>query len=431
MLPKHENDLLTHVGPGTPMGEVLRRYWMPAMLSNELPEPDCAPARLRLLSEDLVAWRNTDGSVGIMQNACPHRGASMFFGRNEENGLRCVYHGWKFDTEGACIDMPNEPAESNFKHKIHATAYPTVERGGAVWIYMGPPEKQPASLPDLQWSTVPAGQTWFQIRLQRCNWVQAVEGGIDSSHVSFLHAEFGANRYRRNEQAAMTSQDRRPHFEVVDTDFGTMIGARRERDADNYYWRLTPLLMPFYTMIPPSGGNETWGGHAWVPMDDENTLTWTIQWDPAKPFAGPVGEPFSFGAPRDISGTLPPTTQPGGRYLPVANAGNDYLLDYELQRTRLFCGITNSKVQDQGIQESMGVIYDRTKEHLGSADTAIINARRRWIMAARALQADGATPPGIDAPQAYRVRSISFTAPRTASWVEEGRKLWTLDAAKV
>ncbi|MSQ09704.1 MAG: hypothetical protein EXR52_01675 [Dehalococcoidia bacterium] len=157
MLTAHDNEFLCRVGPGTAMGNLLRRFWMPALISTEVPEPDCPPVRVRLLGEDLVAWRNTDGSVGLMQNACPHRGASLFFGRNEENGLRCVYHGWKFDTEGQCVDMPNEPAESNFKHKIKAAAYLTEEAGGVVWAYMGPVETKPV-LPRPEWTLVPDEQ---------------------------------------------------------------------------------------------------------------------------------------------------------------------------------------------------------------------------------------------------------------------------------
>jgi len=148
MLTRADNEYLCRVGPGTPMGELFRRFWLPATLAWELPEPDGAPVRLRLLGEDLVLWRDSSGAVGAMQNACPHRGASMFFGRNEENGLRCVYHGWKFDTTGACVDMPNEPAESNFKHKITAQAYPCAEYADIVWLYMGP-QSPPPPLPDL------------------------------------------------------------------------------------------------------------------------------------------------------------------------------------------------------------------------------------------------------------------------------------------
>src|SRR5688500_9834747 len=160
MLSKEENELLCRTGPGTPMGELFRRFWLPALLPSELPAPDCPPVRLRLLSEDLVAFRDTAGKVGILAANCPHRGASLFFGRNEENGLRCVYHGWKFDVAGNCVDMPNEPAESNFKHKIKATAYPAREFGGMIWIYMGPPDLQP-ELPQFESAMVPESDRWL------------------------------------------------------------------------------------------------------------------------------------------------------------------------------------------------------------------------------------------------------------------------------
>ena len=186
MLTAANNEAITHTGPGTPMGEYLRRYWIPALCSRELAEPDGPPRRVRLLSEDLIAFRTTSGEVGLVQNACPHRGASLFFGRNEEEGLRCVYHGWKFDVTGRCVDMPSEPAESNFKTKVTARAYPTIERGGFVWAYMGPAELQPV-LPEYGWTLVPDGHVLTSRRIQECNYLQAIEGGIDSAHVPFLH----------------------------------------------------------------------------------------------------------------------------------------------------------------------------------------------------------------------------------------------------
>ena len=190
MLSQEENERLTRTAAGTPMGDLVRRYWLPFALSADLPGPDCDPVRVRLLGEDLVAWCNTDGSVGVMQNACPHRGASMFFGRNEENGLRCVYHGWKFDIEGNCTDMPNEPAESNFRHKIHIQAYRTRERNGVVWAYLGP-EASPPPLPQLEWNLVPADQRYVTKRVQFNNWFQALEepAFIFNIHVSGINAE--------------------------------------------------------------------------------------------------------------------------------------------------------------------------------------------------------------------------------------------------
>src|SRR4051794_5707773 len=187
MLSKEDNEIITRVGPGTPMGSLMREYWIPALASTELPSTDCAPMRLVLLGEELIAFRDSAGRVGLIGNHCPHRGASLFFGRNEEGGLRCVYHGWKFDVSGACVDMPNEPPESNFKEKIQHISYPCQERNGVVWAYMGPTRPVPA-LPGFEWNTVPAGHSYVSKRVAENNWLQALEGGIDTSHANFLHA---------------------------------------------------------------------------------------------------------------------------------------------------------------------------------------------------------------------------------------------------
>src|SRR3982751_776688 len=187
MLTREENELLTRVGPGTPMGNLLRRYWLPAMLAEEVPTPESPPIRVRLLGEDLVAFRDTYSQVGLIAANCPHRGASLFFGRNEEGGIRCVYHGWKFDTSGQCVDMPSEPAESNFKSKIKATAYPCREQGGLIWTYMGP-LAEPPGLPELEFTLVPDEQRYISKRYQPTSFAQALEGEIDQSHVSFLHS---------------------------------------------------------------------------------------------------------------------------------------------------------------------------------------------------------------------------------------------------
>ena len=187
MLSEADNQRLTQVGPGTPMGNLFRRYWIPCAMSEELPEPDCPPVRVRLLGEDLIAFRDSEGKVGLVSAYCPHRRAPMFFGRNEECGLRCVYHGWKFDRSGACVDMPSEPPDSLFKTKVHITAYPTHEAGGIVWAYLGPPELRPAP-PDYEFCRVPSEQLLMSKHLQRCNWVQALEGGLDSVHATILHA---------------------------------------------------------------------------------------------------------------------------------------------------------------------------------------------------------------------------------------------------
>src|SRR4051812_6842708 len=214
MLSHADNEYLCRVGPGTPMGTLLRRFWMPALIASEVPEPDCPPFRFTLLTEKLVAFRDSAGRVGVVAENCPHRGASLFFGRNEEEGLRCVYHGWKFDAAGACVDMPNEPPESNFKHKVKVTAYPTEEAGDVVWVYMGPLEHKP-ELPRPEWTLVPPEQRKVTRYIQENNWAQGLEGGIDSSHASFLHANVESFKGTfEDDRARFFNTDTAPEFRV-------------------------------------------------------------------------------------------------------------------------------------------------------------------------------------------------------------------------
>src|SRR6185436_18089509 len=236
MLPKDENEILCRVGPGTAMGNLLRQYWFPAMPSYELASPDGPPIKVRLLGEDLVAFRDTSGQIGLVANACPHRGASLFFGRNEEDGLRCVYHGWKFDIEGTCVDMPNEPASSVFANKVKQPAYPTAEGGGLVWVFMGPRDKQP-SLPEFEFMGLPPEHVYASKRIQACNYLQNLEGEVDSSHVSFLHSNLSSEA-----EGMASGVDRHPVFEVGETEWGLAISARRDAGPDKYYWRITPMM---------------------------------------------------------------------------------------------------------------------------------------------------------------------------------------------
>jgi nitrite reductase/ring-hydroxylating ferredoxin subunit len=428
MLNATDNEILSRVGQGTPMGDLLRQYWLPVMQSHEVGQPDGRPQRVRLLGEDLILFRDTAGTAGLLANNCPHRGASLFFGRNEEEGLRCVYHGWKFDVAGRCVDMPNEPPESNFKDKVHATAYPCAERGGVIWTYMGN-RSDPPALPELEWNIIPEEQRFITMRHEACNFAQAIEGGIDSSHSGFLHSRLSATedveRGRSqggSEGMRYKTQDKHPRFEVVDTDYGVLIGARRDAEADSYYWRITQFLMPFFQMIPPYGESPTIGGHAWVPVDDYNTMSWSITWHPTRPLTGKELERMraypTGGIHVGDEGILAPTTQAWGRWMPRANASNDYELDIEAQKTVLFSGILNLALQDSGMQESMGPIYNRTQEHLGASDTGIIQMRKRLINAAILLRERGVTPTGVDSPAAYRVRSAGVVLPRSAAWVE-------------
>ena len=287
MLRKEINELLTQTGTGTPMGELFRQYWVPALLARELPENDCAPVRVKLLGERLIAFRDSEGRYGLMDEFCAHRGASLWFGRNEESGLRCSYHGWKYDYTGQCVDVPSEPEESGFCAKIKLQAYPMIKIGDVLWTYMGDKESRPPE-PVWEFATVPAEQTYTSKRWQECNWLQAMEGGIDSSHVSFLHrGDLKTDPLFKGTRGNQYNlSDMRPVFEVVESPGGLYIGARRNAENGNYYWRITQWVMPAFTMIPPRGGHPI-HGHFWIPIDDENCWAWSFDYHPTRPLTDP------------------------------------------------------------------------------------------------------------------------------------------------
>jgi phthalate 4,5-dioxygenase len=422
MLAREDNELVTRVGPGTPMGKLMRQYWVPAMLASELPTPDADPVRVLLLGEQLIAFRDTSGKVGLLANNCPHRGASLFFGRNEDAGLRCVYHGWKFDTAGACIDMPNEPAESDFRTKVKATAYPCQERGGIVWTYMGP-RAEPPSLPDLEPNMLPDDQVVLTAIQRECNWLQGLEGDLDTSHLAFLH--LGAvepDKTRPGTFAHYTVKDRAPRYSVVDTEYGAMYGAYRPADDGRLYWRLAQFLFPFYAMIPTGVLGLQVLARAWVPMDDNHMLFFSMGSRPSvAQLTGANGVATRARPGEDV---LPNTTDWNGRFRLAANNGNDYLIDRDKQRRREdYTGIPGIHTQDQAITESMGPIYDRSKERLGTSDVMVIRIRRRLLEAARALDERDVTPPGVDSPQVYGVRSGGVILPEGADWLAETAEL--------
>jgi phenylpropionate dioxygenase-like ring-hydroxylating dioxygenase large terminal subunit len=414
MLSREDNELLCRVGPGTPMGDLMRQYWVPAALSTELPARDGAPLRVRLLGENLIAFRATSGAVGLVRDSCPHRGASLFYGRNEGDGLRCVYHGWKFDVAGRCVDMPNEPAESNFRGKVRAVANPCLERAGLVWAYLGPRETPPP-LPDLEPAKL--ADASVQVYQRECNWVQALEGDIDTCHTVFLHlGSVSADEATPGTWARYALSDRAPRYAVADMDFGVMYGAYRPAEADTEYWRIANFLFPFYAMVPTGVLGLEVRVRAWVPMDDEHTLAISIA-------RSPQGTRTAGRQVVRPPGTLPNTTDWYGRFRCVANQGNDYLIDRAAQKTTSYTGIDSIFLQDQAVTESMGPIYDRTNERLGTSDQMIIRTRKRLIDAARALRDTGKVPPGVDDPGVYAVRSGGALLPRGADWIEATREL--------
>jgi phthalate 4,5-dioxygenase oxygenase subunit len=396
VLTRAENERLTRTGRGSPMGELMRRYWIPALFSEKLPKPDCPPLRLTLLGEKLVAIRDSTGRVALFDERCPHRGASLFFGRNEEGGLRCVYHGWKFDSSGACVDMPSEPAESNFKNKVRITAYPCVERGGVVWAYMGPLDLKPGE-PSFEWALVPQSHRYATRHLQECNWFQGLEGGFDMSHLPLLHRgdTTGGNR-------ALPTM-----YETVWTDFGFASASGRKLPDGRVLWLVNLMLMPFHKVITPiPGGDHPIGVHMWVPVDDGNCMIWSIEYRPDRPLSGEEME-------RSRNGLYVHAECLPGSDRAVQSRDNDYLVDRELQASgRSYTGIRGLGMQDCGIQESMGPIADRSRENLRASDLHIVHLRRGMF---RALErfAEGAAPAGLES-ASHRVRSASFTIAENA-----------------
>ncbi len=446
MLTNEDNELMCRVGPGTPMGEMMRQYWLPALMSSELPSPDCPPLRIRLLGENLIAFRTTSGAVGLVKDACPHRGASLFFGRNEEEGLRCVYHGWKFDVSGACVDMPSEPAESNFKSKVRATAYPCNERNGAIWAYMGPrelPPRMPELPPNLEEDCI------VSERMSRCNFMQALEGDIDTVHAGFLHSghAIAERDHSPGGVGYYASKVRQAKFVTREHAIGATYAAVRPAEEGTDYWRTGHFILPFFTMNAPGVLPLKNYCNAWVPLDDSHTMVWNFQTraqnafeqDPessgigglkvgARLTADPRSPSNPYTNTRRANAFLPPTSDWLGRFRAIADSENDYYIDRDLQRnvewdpakppTGTYSGIPSIESQDRAMQESMGGIYERSHEHLGTTDSMVILARRKLIKVARALRDQGVVPPGVDNPELFRMRSGGAILPHGVDGLE-------------
>ena len=405
MLRKEQNDLLTQTGPGTPMGQLFRSYWLPALLAEELPENDCPPVRVKLLSERLIAFRDTDGRYGLIDEFCAHRGVSLWFGRNEECGLRCPYHGWKYDVTGQCIDVPSEPEESGFCQQDQAQVLSAGRaRRRAVDLH-GPAGEAAAAARSGNSPRCRPEQSFVSKRLQECNWLQAMEGGIDSSHVSFLHrGELNTDplfkgakgnqynlgdarpvsRWSRARAASTSARAATPRT-------ATTTGASRSgscRLHDDPAARRSSGARPF---LDPDRRRELLGLELRLSPD-----------------ARADAEPKCT-AMRDGKGIH--VKYVPGTFRPLANKDNDYLMDRAAQKAgRTFSGVEGIAMQDASLQESMGPIVDRTKENLVSTDNGIIMARHRLLRAVKALVDKGVTPPGVD-PAHQRVRSAAIVLP--------------------
>ncbi|GAA4328290.1 Rieske 2Fe-2S domain-containing protein [Pigmentiphaga soli] len=417
MLTPEDNRLLTRVGPDTPMGRLFRRFWLPVLLASELPEPDCPPVRVRILCEDLVAFRDSSGRVGLLDEHCPHRRASLFLGRNEEDGIRCVFHGWKFDATGRCVDLPSVENGAALKNRVRIAAYPTREFGGYVWCYMGPPEHQP-ELPRMEFGLVAPQRRFITKRRQFANWAQAAEGILDPTHFSYLHIPISRNRdawgkmmYGAN--FSTTEVDPRLRWVVEDgcpsihvrplpNDLGMTVAGKRRADGDDAYWRIIQFLMPSTSLAPGSSEGENYHGQTVVPIDDENAWVFSYTWNPERELTEQERKQLGSGS------AVHPALD--DQFTPKRNRANDYLIDRELQKTQTYSGIVGIGEQDTAINESQGVIYDRSKEFLVASDAGIARMRKLWLETARKL-ADGIEPVAPSHPDGYKVRSGNAVCP--------------------
>ena len=431
MLTREENELLCRVDGDAPMGGIMRRHWMPALLSEEIAEPDGKPVRVRLVGERLVAFRDSEGRIGLIDEACPHRRASLVLGRNEECGIRCLYHGWKFDVEGNCVDMSSEPPESDLPDKIKVKSYPVREHCGIIYTYMGPPETMPEFDPPV-YAPTPDTRVAIAKAVIRCNWAQVLEGSIDSAHSSSLHssdmvparvtsADADAVRWYR------PSTDKAPRLESQHTPFGFRYAAIRRpiKDAATHdYIRTTLFIAPWTVHIP---SNEQYHlATMQVPMDDVTTAFYFVAFGTD---TVPSDEDFRKLMAARVGIDL------DENYVPLRSIENDYMQDRNAMKLGNFTGITGIPNQDMAMWETMGPIVDRSLDKLGGSDLAVVEFRRVMTDAVKAFQkgepAIGTGPHRI--PHAT-LRSFQGIVPKGTDWrvlnVGEQEKKLMDEAAK-
>jgi phthalate 4,5-dioxygenase oxygenase subunit len=410
MLSREDNELLVRVGPGTAMGNLFRRFWTPVMLASELGGPDSAPVRVDILGENLVAFRDTGGTIGLLDAYCPHRRANLYWGRNEEHGLRCVYHGWKFDVNGQCSDLPNCPEGVNLKERVKTTSYPTLERGGLIWAYLGPADRQPP-FPNYEGFAVPASHRFMRKMIARGNYLQLMEGDVDSSHVSFLHSRVDNKPVPGTRANPNTFADKMPRWFPQETSYGLMLSAQRNAGPDHFQWRVNQYLLPYITLIAAPPGMPILH-QVRVPVDDVTSMHFRCYIHPDRPLT-----------PEEIAlfegGIIIPEITPG-TFETVENMDNDYRIDRGEQSMHSYTGIKSIVAQDLAVtQDQGGPIADRSRELLVSSDRAIIMLRKRLLTAVKSL-AQGIEPPEAQA-TSIAVRPGDFTLARDVP-VETGAR---------
>ncbi|MGZ5897672.1 MAG: Rieske 2Fe-2S domain-containing protein [Xanthobacteraceae bacterium] len=404
MLTKEDNERITRVGAGTPMGEMLREFWTPALRSAAL-EADGAPKPFRLLGEDLVAFRATNGQIGVFAKACPHRCASLALARNEGNGLRCIFHGWKIDVSGTVVDTPTEPAERRaaFAASVPVTRYPAKEAGGMVWIYMGR-RKSPPKFYDFEFHFPPA-ESLLRCAIVHGNWLQGLEGQLDSAHLNFLHSSSVPGRPNVS-TGSLVKSDSSPRFEFIDRPYGFREAALRNMPDGTVYARIREVVFPYFSLIPGNHGEPRFVV-AVVPIDDEWSAHWYYYMNPF----GPVPDWYREQA---LERTAPDHDDFASDRGSEANTWHQ---DRRAMKSGHFSGLLKNFVyEDFVIEESMGPISDRSREYLGSSDAVIVRARKMF-MNALDEHAKGKLPFGLDQDINYRaIRALAVRYPGGTDW---------------
>jgi len=445
MLSPEDNELVTNTNRGTPMGELFRRFWLPVALSQELPGPDCVPLRVKVLGENLIAFRDSHGRAGLVDAFCPHRGAPMFFGRNEEDGLRCVYHGWKFDADGTCIDLPNAPEGDSYRQKVRIKAYPCEDRGDLIWAYMGPAEKKPP-FPEFEWTKLPKGHRYVTKFIEQCNYLQAMEGDYDPSHARFLHSTLQPVSPGQGSPVDGTQQGIFANPVDASEPYPRAVGNRRVRNAGDRYpgqrnvlnSRLEDYRQAMFNIQvanQPDGKVAATAGVSWwmpifctagiayanhfssnmrIPIDNESLMFYRLRWS-FEPITDDQVAEYKNG------GYTHPELLPG-TWLPKANLQNDYLIDRVAQRYYSYSGIKTFPLQDIALIEAQwGPIAQRELEHLVSSDYMIIHVRQRLLKAARDL-AQGIEPEGPFHPEVFRFHRETAIADSEAEAIAQAKE---------
>jgi len=405
------------------MGPLMRQYWIPALPSSEFPGPDSQPKRMRLLGENLVMFRDSKGRMGALPEACPHRGASLYFGRNEECGLRCAYHGWKFDVDGNCVDAPTEPLErrERFQATIQAKAFPCRDVNHMVWIYMGP-RKEPPPFPAFEINTLPEDHVAEpSVMMEEANWLQNMEGDLDSAHLNFLHRRLREDSPKppKGIRGFWSPDPDPPVLDVAPTNYGAYYTAKR-RFGDGEDWhRINQFIFPFHTMI--TTGDGTVNLRSFVPVDDHFAMLISQGGHPTQRLSNEAAMSRTRNF-EEVGGFVERTNDPRSYFLTRANKRNDFARELDQEKATMFNGIPFvGNLQDRAMTELMcsddgEPLYDRTQEHLGSSDAMVVAVRRQLLEAVMALRDQGRVPDNLDDVRLDRVRSASRLMAAQADW---------------